>query len=59
MLSAWANQNIMHFLLTRAVEVVMREGLGLPRYVSVLVIGDTDLKMIQIGMDLRILQGQL
>lgn len=59
MLSAWANQNVMHFLLTRAVEVVMREGLGLPRYVSVLVIGDTDLKMIQIGMDLRILQGQL
>lgn len=59
MLSAWANQNIMHFLLTRAVEVVMREGLGLSRYVSVLVIGDTDLKMIQIGMDLRILQGQL
>lgn len=59
MLSAWANQNIMHFLLTRAVEVVMREGLGLPRYVSVLVIGDTDLKMIQIGMDLRMLQGQL
>jgi len=58
-LSAWANQNIMHFLLTRAVEVVMREGLGLSRYVSVLVIGDTDLKMIQIGMDLRILQGQL
>lgn len=59
MLSAWANQNVMHFLLTRAVEVVMREGLGLPRYVSVLVIGDTDLKMIQIGMDLRMLQGQL
>lgn len=59
MLSAWANQNIMHFFLTRAVEVVMREGLGLSRYVSVLVIGDTDLKMIQIGMDLRILQGQL
>lgn len=59
MLSAWANQNVMHFLLTRAVEVVMREGLGLSRYVSVLVIGDTDLKMIQIGMDLRILQGQL
>lgn len=59
MLSAWANQNIMHFLLTRAVEVVMREGLGLSRYVSVLVIGDTDLKMIQIGMDLRMLQGQL
>lgn len=59
MLSAWANQNIMHFLLTRAVEVVMREGLGLSRYVSVLVIGDTDLKMIQIGMDLRILQRQL
>lgn len=59
MLSAWANQNVMHFLLTRAVEVVMREGLGLSRYVSVLVIGDTDLKMIQIGMDLRMLQGQL
>lgn len=59
MLSAWANQNVMHFLLTRAVEVVMREGLGLSRYVSVLVIGDTDLKMIQIGMDLRILQRQL